>query len=107
MTMKPGEVLPVVHVLRKKYGELVLPNVLTFDLCLTPDREIYSKVTETNNDSGIQQYIMRTGYLFNGTKEELLNWFTELSGGETFFLFDRVFYDTPYDEGEEIVEVEE
>lgn len=102
--MQPGEKLPVLHILHEKYGDLIMPNVLRFDLCLTKDREIYSHVTQADNNSGSYSYIMRTGYLFKGTKEELLEWFRGLSSGETFFFFDRVFIDAPLDEGEEVIE---
>lgn len=102
--MQPGDKLSVLHILQEKYGDLIMPSILKFDLCLTKDREIYSHVTQADNDSGSYSFIMRTGYLFNGTKEELLDWFKGLSSGETFFFFDRVFSDAPIDEGEEVFE---
>lgn len=89
--MQPGEKISVLHILHEKYGDLIMPNILEFDLFLTKDREIFSHITQAENSLGNSSFITRTGYLFEGTKEELLQWFRDLSTTETFFFFDCIF----------------
>ncbi len=102
--MQPGETLPVLHILKEKFGDLIMPNILKFDLCLSKGREIFAQISQADSDSGSYSFIMRTECFFKGTKEELLDWFINLSSGDMYFFFDRVFVDAPIEEGEIVYE---